>query len=96
MTDVRARRLAGGALVVGIALAAMQGIDASPTTGGVNFLDPLGYTKPAFYPINLPVPGANRYWVDLGSGRGTSCTTAPCSLTTVQGNPGLAAAAHVS
>jgi hypothetical protein len=59
------------------------------TTGGVNWLDPLSYTKPAFYPLTLPTPGANKYWVDLGVGSGTACTSsAPCSWAGAQGKPG--------
>jgi hypothetical protein len=83
------RKLIGGALVLGIALGAMHSLEAAQTVGGVNWLEPLGYTKPAFYPITVPAVGANRYWVDLGGGSGTSCTaTAPCGWSAVQGKPG--------
>lgn len=62
---------------------------ADQTTGRVNWLDPLGYTKPAFYPLTVPTPGANQYWVDLAGGSGSACTSgAPCSWATVQGKPG--------
>src|SRR5207253_513352 len=72
-----------------LALVAVSNLAAISTTGGVNWLDPLGYTKPAFRPIAEPAPGANQYWVDLGTGSGTACTSSlPCSLTTVQGKPG--------
>jgi hypothetical protein len=80
--------IVGSLALVGI-VGAMQKVAADQTTGGVNWLDPLAYTKPAFYPLTLPTPGAHQYWVDLAAGSGTACTSAgPCSWTTVQGKPG--------
>jgi hypothetical protein len=84
------RVLGLASLVILGGLGSMQILGAATqTTGGVNWLDPLGYTKPAFYPLTLPTPGANQYWVDLASGSGTSCTSgSPCSWSSVQGKPG--------
>jgi hypothetical protein len=83
------RALSAASLVlVGICVLTQKAA-ADRTSGGVNWLDPLAYTKPAFYPLTLPTPGANRYWVDLASGSGSSCTsTAPCSWASAQGKPG--------
>ena len=48
------------------------------STEEVNFIDPLGYTKPQYYPVTLPDEGtANKYYVDLnaaGGGDGTQGT----------------------
>jgi hypothetical protein len=65
---------------------------ASLTTGGVNWLDPLPYAKPAFVPIAVPdestVP--NKYYVDLANGSGTACTQAsPCAISGIAGKPGM-------
>lgn len=52
---------------------------AAKTTGGVNWLDSLGYTKPYFVPLNIP-PNTNEYWVYLGGGSGSTCSMAsPCN-----------------
>jgi hypothetical protein len=71
-----------------------DGSYAAQTTGGVNFTDPLGYTKPAFYPISYPSEadcGGNVYYVDRLSGSGTSCThDQPCAWTALSGKPGMA------
>jgi len=76
-------------VAVAIAMALVSTVSAVPTTGGVNWRDPLGYTKPAFRSISVPTPGANQYWVNLSTGSGTTCTSAaPCSWATVQGKPG--------
>jgi hypothetical protein len=91
---MRLRSLTCGCAAIGLGLLLVTSgvstlLAASQTSGGVNWLDPLAYTKPAFYPLTLPSPGTQQYWVDLASGSGTSCTsTAPCSWTTVQGKPG--------
>ena len=62
---------------------------ADVTTGGVNWLDPLGYTKPAFYPLTLPTPGVNQYWVNLSGGSGSGCTSGtPCSWSSIAGKAG--------
>ena len=69
-----------------------NGVLAAETTGGVNWIDPLNYQKPAFYPITVPDEASvsNKYWVDLGSGSGTACTSSsPCSWSTVQAKPGV-------
>ena len=66
-----------------------QSASADQTTGGVNWLDPLGYAKPAFRSLTIPTPGANQYWVDLAGGSGSTCTaTSPCTWASVQGKPG--------
>jgi hypothetical protein len=65
---------------------------AATTTGGVNFLDTLGYTKPKFYPITIPTqPAANTYYVNCGGGSGTACTSgSPCNtFDAVSGKTGL-------
>lgn len=62
---------------------------ADTTSGGVTWTDTTVYQKPAFYPITYgPVEATspNKYWVDLGSGSGTTCTSgSPCTFTTAQG-----------
>jgi hypothetical protein len=84
-----ARAVGVASLVLAGIVGSTQNATADQTTGGVNWLDPLGYTKPAFYSLTVPAPGANQYWVDLAGGSGTACTTgAPCSWATVQGKPG--------
>jgi hypothetical protein len=54
---------------------------AGPSTGGVTWLDPLSYQKPAFLPIALPTIATN-YYVDLSAGSNSSTcgtsTTNPC------------------
>jgi len=83
------RVFAGLIVTLVTATGLIQQVLADQTTGGVNWLDPLGYTKPAFFPLTVPTPGANQYWVDLAAGAGTTCTSgSPCSWTTVQGKPG--------
>src|SRR5689334_15620630 len=65
---------------------------ADQTTGGVNWLDPLGYTKPRFMPITVPTEASvtNKWYVDLSTGSGTACTQAsPCSWTSVAGKAGV-------
>lgn len=65
---------------------------ADTTTGGVNWLDPLTYQKPAFVPITVPNCGGAtpNYFVDIGSGSGTTCSSgSPCALTGLGGKPGM-------
>lgn len=67
-------------------------VQAETTTGGVNWLDPVGYTKPAFYPITVPTESTvtNKWYVDQTAGGGTACTqVSPCStITAVAGKAG--------
>lgn len=59
------------------------------TTGGVNWLDANAYAKPQFVSINEPTDTTNEYWVDLGSGSGTTCSQAsPCTADGVLGKAG--------
>ncbi len=89
MQELALRRCAAVTLLLACALVSVRAATSTQTTGGVNWMDSLGYQKPAFYPLTVPAPGANQYWVDLGSGSGTSCTsTAPCAWSTVQGKAG--------
>jgi hypothetical protein len=63
----------------------------SASDGGVHWLDPLGYTKPAFLPVAVPDEATcpNRYWVDQAAGSGSACTaTAPCGWAGLAGKPG--------
>jgi hypothetical protein len=66
---------------------------AETTSGGVTWLDTLGYTKPAFYPITVPdeASTANKYYVNLSAGSGTTCSQAsPCgSFASVAGKTGM-------
>src|SRR5258705_13614115 len=65
---------------------------AGQTTGGVNWIDPLNYTKPVFVPVTVPDEAtvANKYYVDFSSGSGAACTqAAPCKdVSAVSGKPG--------
>lgn len=80
------RVLAGVIIVLGF------GRPASAAT--VNWLDPLNYLKPA--PLNIGMPDeastANKYYVDLSSGGGSSCSqSSPCkSIDNLIGKPGTA------
>jgi len=68
---------------------AIEAFAQTQASGGVNWIDPLGYTKPSFISITEPTPGANQYWVNLSGGSGSACTSAsPCSWATAQGKPG--------
>jgi len=62
------------------------------TTGGVNWLDPLEYTKPAFVPITVPDEAScpNKYYVNMSGGSGSTCSQAsPCgSIDNVMGKTG--------
>ena len=65
---------------------------AAQTAGGVNWLDPAGYQKPAFYPITVPdeTTCPNKYYVDLASGSGSTCSSgSPCALSGLSGKAGM-------
>ena len=78
---------------------------ADQTVGGVNWLDPLSYQKPAFVPITIPTIVTN-YYIDLtsgsdsgtcGTGTGNPCKTlrglVDRSLSGLRGNTSDGAAA---
>ena len=78
-------------LMVFLDIRAENTADAAQTTGGVNWIDTLGYSKPAFYPINVPDEAScpNKYYVTLSGGSGTTCSQAsPCALSGISGKPG--------
>src|SRR3954470_18189574 len=55
---------------------------AAQTSGGVNWTDPAGYTKPAFVPLTVPDEATtpNKYYIDLNKGSGSTCSeVAPCA-----------------
>jgi hypothetical protein len=58
----------------------------------VNWLDPLGYKKPAPLTVNEPNEASvpNKYWVDLSNGSGSTCSqSSPCgAIANVIGKPG--------
>lgn len=74
------------------ALLATAAAQADTTSGGVNWLDTLTYTKPTFIPLSVPDESsvANKYYVDMSSGSGSTCSqAAPCSsIEAVSGKPG--------
>lgn len=60
-----------------LSLSSIQSVSADTTTGGVNWLDSLGYTKPQFYPITVPnEAAATKKYVDLSAGTNGSGTQA--------------------
>jgi hypothetical protein len=70
-------------------------IEISPfavTSGGVSWLDPLQYQKPAFVSINVPDESTTpyKYYVDMSAGAGTLCSqSSPCAnIDNVLGKPG--------
>ena len=67
---------------------------AATTTGGVNWLDPLGYEKPQFVPITVPDEAScpNKYYINMDSGSGSTCSQSnPCSsIDSVIGKSGTA------
>lgn len=75
-----------------LALLATQAAHAEYTSGGVNWLDALSYTKPRFVPLAVPDEAsvANKYYVDMSNGSGSTCSeSSPCaSLNSVSGKPG--------
>ena len=82
ITAVRAAAGAVIALLVTSATASAQ----------VNWLDPLNYAKPAPVLVNKPneATTTNKYWVDMSSGSGTTCSqSSPCKdMDNVLGKPG--------
>src|SRR5690349_112310 len=62
------------------ALLPMSSAMADQTTGGVNWLDPLAYRKPAFVPITVPGTAVATYYIDGSSGTdGGACSqSSPC------------------
>lgn len=62
--------------------ASSRGAEAATTTGGVTWIEPLAFSKPAFVPLTIPTI-ATDYWIDMTSGSDTaSCglaTGTPCS-----------------
>ena len=51
------------------------------TTGGVNWLDPLAYQKPAFVSITEPDNPVATYYIDGTSGSGSTCSSgSPCKF----------------
>jgi hypothetical protein len=90
-------RSAGLHLLNALALAAACALISGSVSAGaagatVNWLDRLGYQKPQ--PIELHEPDealvANKYWIDLSGGAGTTCSqSSPCrSFDDVLGKPG--------
>jgi hypothetical protein len=76
-------------ILVIIMLILPVGLFAATTTGGVNWLDPLGYTKPAFYPVTIPNTPANVYYVSMQGGSGSTCSQgSPCAWAGVNGKAG--------
>jgi hypothetical protein len=73
-------------------IAETVGAATMQTSGGVNWIDTMGYTKPAFVSITLPdeTTCPNKYYVNLTGGSGTTCSQAsPCgSLSAVAGKAG--------
>jgi hypothetical protein len=65
---------------------------AAETSGGVFWVDTLGYTKPRFVPLAVPDEAtvSDKYYVNFTTGSGTSCTQgAPCKdISAVAGKPG--------
>lgn len=63
------------------------------TTGGVSYLDPLGYTKPYFRPVTVPTEAGfpRKYYVDLTSGSGGAAYTIgdPGSWAGLSGKAGI-------
>jgi hypothetical protein len=79
--------------VVLVLLLIPAGLFAETTTGGVNWLDSLTYTKPAFVPITSPDEATcpNKYYVDFTNGSGSTCSQgSPCkAITTLAGKSGM-------
>ena len=88
-SEVALRSCRAVAVLAAVLMGAGQAY-AEKTTGGINWLDPLAYQKPAFVSIDVPdEASAPKYYVDLASGSGTSCTqSAPCALASVAGKSG--------
>jgi hypothetical protein len=81
-----------GKLALLALLTVNSAVRAQTSSGGVKWLDPLTYTKPAFYPIALPNEASTgaKYYVDMTAGSGTTCSqSAPCaSINAVSGKVG--------
>jgi hypothetical protein len=74
------------------ALLGMSNAIADQTTGGVNWLDPLAYRKPAFVPITVPGTAVATYYIDgtSGSDGGACSQSSPCKyLANVCGKAGM-------
>lgn len=86
------RHLSEAVALLGIAaFFAVSSAFAAQTTGGVNWIDTLGYQKPQFMPIVIPDEASvpNKYYVDQQSGSGTTCSqTSPCQWSGLSGKPG--------
>ena len=75
---------------------------AESTTGGVAFLDPLGYTKPAFISLTVPdeASAQYKYYVDMSAptniDNGSCSFSNPCrTITSVSGKTGTNGSASV-
>jgi len=71
-----------GSALAAAALVIVPSAEAAQSTGGVQWLDPLAYEKPVFYPLTLPTIATN-YYIDMSAGSdsatcGTS-TSNPCA-----------------
>ena len=90
ITMVENKALIRAARILAILLLLIVGRAAFAET--VNWLDPLGYTKPQPVVLNKPNEStvANKYWIDMSAGSGTSCTqSSPCKdFDNVLGKPG--------
>ena len=66
--------------------------EAAQTAGGVNWLDPAAYQKPAFVPLTVPdESAATKYYVDLAAGNDSnSCTASSAPCKTMNGLAGKA------
>lgn len=66
---------------------------AVQSSGGVNWLDPLGYQKPQFVPIEVPDEAScpNKYYVDLSAGsNGSGTSSSPFNtFNSLGGKPGM-------
>jgi hypothetical protein len=74
------------------ALLPMSSAIADQTTGGVNWLDPLAYRKPAFVSITVPSSAVATYYIDGGGGSdGGACSQSnPCKyLANLCGKAGM-------
>lgn len=78
-------------LFIGIFCLAKSSL-AAQTSGGVNWLDSLQYTKPQFVPLTVPDEStAAKYYVDLANGLdGANCTTSSTPCKTLDGLAGKA------
>lgn len=85
------RAMIPGTCLLALLISAVAVVPSTSRAATVNWLDPLDYPKPR--PIAVPMPNEesvpNKYWVDLSSGTGSSCTRSnPCQLSAVSGKPG--------